>query len=107
MGWGGLELAEKKKRDTCNKYKKEKPTAAELPQFLPYDDAYEQDENEDDDGGHDALLVHPASRRYVLDKPDCASTKNTATSQLKPTHLRIIFLSVPDALSIDVSAVCS
>lgn len=42
-----------------------KATAAELPQFLPYDDTYEQDENEDDDGGHDALLVHPASRGSV------------------------------------------
>ena len=42
-----------------------KATAAELPQFLPYDDAYEQDEYEDDDGGHDALLVHPASRGSV------------------------------------------
>ena len=28
--------------------------------FLPYDDAYEQDEDEDNDGGHDAVLVHPA-----------------------------------------------
>ena len=42
-----------------------KATAAELPQFLPYDDTYEQDEYEDDDGGHDALLVHPASRGIV------------------------------------------
>lgn len=43
--------------------RKREPVKEQLPQFLPYDDAYEQDENEDDDGGHDALLVHPARKR--------------------------------------------
>ena len=72
--------------------------------FLPYDDPYEQDENEGNDGGHDALLVHLAMQmgKSNLENLTCVHRPSTATRSRKCTHRRIIFSNIPDPRSIEL-----
>ena len=62
----------------------------------PEDDADERDEHDDDRARHDALLVHPTAT--------CQRLAGAVGKGGGGAYLRIIFLSVPDARSMDVSA---
>lgn len=70
--------------------------------FLVDDDQDEQDENSDDSTGYEALLVHPKFKETWNQWGD----ERGVISELY-AYRRTIFLSVPEALSIDTSAPCS
>ena len=83
---------------------------AELPsQFPPNNEADQYDEDDNDNGSDEALLIHPIIKgegnkstfrstwqaHFGLERHD---------TRCEGTHRRIIFLSVPDARSIELSA---
>ncbi len=74
------------------------------PELRPEDDEDEKNEHGDDRARHEPLLVHPAPAVRTI----CATHEHArARAPHKGTYRRIIFFSVPDARSIDVSARCS
>ena len=70
--------------------------------FLIDDDQNEQDENSDYGTGYETLFIHPKIQRNLLSMgvEQCFIDRLYA-------YRRIIFLRVPEALSIEASAVCS
>lgn len=73
-------------------------------QLAIQDDQNQQDQDGNDGGGYEALLIH-ADGRFRKDQD--AEKDDGRRTRAMTAHRHIIFLSVPDDLSIDESACVS